>query len=46
MKQGGGGYLIFGIPILALEHDPLKLFSQAADFAFALRVPDALQAQV
>ena len=32
--QEVGGFLIFGIPILSVEHDPLKLFGQAAGFFF------------
>jgi hypothetical protein len=46
MKQGGGGLLIFGIPILSVEHDPLELFGEAKEFAFGLGFLDALQAVV
>jgi hypothetical protein len=40
MIWAGGGRLIFGIPILLVENDPLQLFRQTADFGFA---PGALQ---
>jgi hypothetical protein len=42
----GGGFLIFGILVLFVEHDPLKLFGQAAEFIFVLGILDALQAKV
>jgi len=42
MKKGGG-FLIFGILVLSVEHDPLKLFGQATEFVFVLGVLDALQ---
>jgi hypothetical protein len=42
----GGGLLIFGIQVLPVEHDPLKLFGKAADFAFALGFLDALQTEM
>ena len=38
----GGGFLIFGILVLALEHDLLKLLGEAAEFSFVLGVFDAL----
>jgi hypothetical protein len=38
----GGGFLIFGILVLALEHDLLKLLRQAAEFSLVLGVFDAL----
>jgi len=41
-----GGFLIFGILVLLVEHDPLKLFGQAADLVIVLGFLDSLQAQV
>jgi hypothetical protein len=46
MKKGGGGFLIFGMPVLSVEHDSLKLLSQATEFAFVLGLLDALQTKV
>lgn len=46
MNQGGGGFLILGILVLSVEHNPLKIFGQAAEFAFVPGVLDALQAKV
>ena len=46
MQPGGGGFLILGIPVLSVEHDPLKLFGQAAEFVLALGFLDALQTKV
>ena len=42
----GDGFLIFGIPILSVEHDPLKLFGQAAEFIFVLGFLDAVQTEM
>lgn len=42
----GGGFLIFGILVLPVEHDLLKLFGQAAEFAVVLGLLDALQTEV
>ena len=42
----GGGFLIFGILVLSVEHDRLKLFGQAAEFVLVLGILDALQAKM
>ena len=42
----GGGFLIFGILVLPVEHDLLKLFGEAAEFAFVLGLFNTLQADV
>ena len=42
----GGGFLIFGILILSVEDDPLKLFGQAAEFIFVFGVLDAVQTKM
>lgn len=42
MKKGGG-FLILGILILFVEHDLLKLFGQAPEFAFVLGFFDLFQ---
>ena len=42
----GGGFLIFGIPVLFVEYDPLQLVREAADFAFVFGVLQALQADM
>jgi hypothetical protein len=42
----GGGVLIFGIPILPVEHDPLKLFGQAAEFVLVFGFLDAVQTEM
>ena len=42
----GGGFLIFGIPILSVEDDPLKLFGQAAEFIFVFGFLDAVQTEM
>jgi hypothetical protein len=44
-KKQGGGFLIFGILVRSVEHDPLKLVGQATEFIFVLGVLDALQAK-
>src|ERR1035437_7735494 len=41
MKKGGG-FLIFGILVLSMEHNPLKFFGQATEFVFVLGILDAL----
>jgi len=46
MKQGGGGFLVLGIPILSVEHDPLEALGEATEFAFGLGLLDALQTDV
>src|ERR1035438_4515559 len=45
MKKGGG-FSILGIPILFVEHDLLKLFGQAPEFAFVFGFFDLFQTQV
>ena len=45
MKKGGG-FLILGILILFVEHDLLKLFGQATEFAVALGCFDLFQTQM
>ena len=42
----GGGFLIFGILILSVEHDPLKLYGQAAEFTFVFGFLDAVQTEM
>jgi hypothetical protein len=42
----GGGFLIFGILVLPVEHDLLKLFGEAAEFAFVLGLFNTLQTDV
>jgi hypothetical protein len=42
----GDGFSIFGIPILSVEHDPLKLFGQAAEFIFVFGFLDAVQTEM
>jgi len=45
-EVGRRRFLTFGIPILSVEHDLLKLLGQAAKFVFVLSLLDALQAKV
>ena len=42
----GGGFLIFGILILSVEDDPLKLFGQTAKFVFVFGFLDAVQTEM
>jgi len=42
----GGGLLIFGILILSVEHDPLKLIGQAADLIFVFGFLDTVQTEM
>jgi hypothetical protein len=42
----GGGFLIFGILILSVEHDPLKLYGEAAEFTFVFGFLDAVQTEM
>jgi hypothetical protein len=42
----GGSFLIFGIPILPVERDSLKLFGQAAEFIFVFGFLDAVQTEM
>ena len=42
----GGGFLIFGIPVLFVEHDPLQFVREAADIAFVFGVLQPLQAKM
>jgi hypothetical protein len=44
--RSGGGFLISGILILPVEHDPLKLFGQAAEFVFVSGFLDAVQTEM
>ena len=46
MTGPGGGFPIFGILVLFVEHDPLQLVREAADFAFVLGCFQALQASM
>jgi len=43
MISRGGGFLIFGIPILFVKYDPLKLLGQPADLVVVFCVPQTLQ---
>ena len=38
----GGGFLIFGITVLFVEHDLLQFFREAADFDFVFGVLEAV----
>ena len=42
MMGPGGGFLIFGIPVLFVEYDPLEFLGQAADFVVILGVLEAI----
>jgi hypothetical protein len=42
----GSGFSISGIPIRSVEHDPLKLFGQAAEFIFVFGFLDAVQTEM
>jgi hypothetical protein len=42
----GGGFLIFGVLILSVEHDPLKLLGQAAEFIFVFGFLDAVRTEM
>ena len=42
----GGGLLVFGIPVLLVEYDPLQLVREAADFVVVFGVFQALQANM
>jgi hypothetical protein len=44
--QYGGGFSIFGIQVLSVEHDPLELLGETAEVLFVLGVLDALQAKL
>ena len=46
MIKRGGGLLSFGIPVLFVEDDPLKLYGQAPNFVNILCVLQALQTKV
>jgi len=42
----GGGFLIFGIPVLLVEHDPLQFFGETAHFAFVFCALQTIQAKM
>src|SRR5271157_1954528 len=44
--RAGRGLRAGGIPILSVEHDPLKLLGQAAEFIFVLGFLDAVQTEM
>ena len=44
--KNGGGFLIFGILILSVEHDPLKLLGQTAKFVLVFGFLDAVQTEM
>ena len=46
MTEEGGGFLIFGIPVLTMEDDSLQFFRQAPEAGFAFGCLDSFQAKV